>query len=117
MISLKYTLNYENNYKTTYIKLFMLRADINLWGYSKGEAISFSAVANGSNNLASQGAYEINVLPNILSDFLRKPELKEIYLRSMPPKGGDFRKLDKGLLVRVEDSLKKLGVGAKVIIN
>jgi hypothetical protein len=94
----------------------MNRVDINLYKHSKGESISFSAVADDSSNLSSQGAYEKEVLPIILSDFLKKSELKEIYLRSMPPTNPSFIKLDKGLLTQIGNSLKEKGIVAKIIL-
>lgn len=94
----------------------MLRADVNLYQTSMGEAVCFSAVADGSKNLASQGAYELKDIPLILSDFLKKPELKEIYLKSLISDNSCFKKLSESLLTQVKDSLKEKGIEAKIII-
>lgn len=93
----------------------MFRADINFY-HSLGDAICFSAVADGSNNLASQGAYELKNIPLILSDFLKKPELKEIYLRSIIPEYSGFKEVNKNLLDKIGNSLKERGIEAKIII-
>jgi hypothetical protein len=95
----------------------MLRADINLYQTSVGEAVCFSAVADGSSNLASQGAYAPEILPKILAGFLEKSSVKEIYLKSYVSSSSDFRKVSESLLAQIGDSLRKQGIEAKIIIS
>jgi hypothetical protein len=112
---LKYLLKYDNNYKRNNFYNSMLRADINLY-HSLGDALCFSAVTNGSNASAIQGAYERKKIPSILHNFLRESNFEEVYLRSIPPIGQDFTKLDEVELAQIDISIKNLGVEAKVIL-